>query len=94
MRPSTWVVLRQGKHFEDGKHKYDVLYSYLDYGLMHARKHVHLLVDFRLASSTSEKGTKEGVVGNPCLAKGMRRVVEIVCERTEIADRRRGHWIV
>ena len=57
MRPSTCVILRQGKHFEDGEHKYDVLYSYLDYGPMQARKS---LVDFRLASSTSEE--TKGVV--------------------------------
>jgi guanosine-diphosphatase len=33
----------------------------------------------------SDKERKEGVVGNPCLAKGMRRVVEVVDEQTGVA---------
>ena len=81
---------------EEGEHKYDltfggrkyVLYqhSYLGYGLMHARKSVHKLVDF-MASLRKGKGTdgsSDGVIGNPCLAKGTRRVVEIADERTGV----------
>ena len=79
------------QRLEPGEHKYDlkfggrthVLYqhSYLGYGLMHARKHVHSLVDFMASirsPSTKKKETLEGIVGNPCLARGMRRVVEVV----------------
>ena len=75
---------------EPGEHKYDlkfggrshVLYqhSYLGYGLMRARKHVHSLVDFMAsirATAASTKETSLGIVGNPCLARGMRRIVEV-----------------
>jgi guanosine-diphosphatase len=92
------VFTKSGKHLEDGEHKYEltfggkthVLYqhSYLGYGLMRARRHVHSLVDFMAsirATPPSEKEKKEGVVGNPCLAKGMRRVVEVVDEHTGVA---------
>jgi len=61
-----------------------VLYqhSYLGYGLMRARKHVHTLVDFMASirvvpPSSSTKESLQGIVGNPCLARGMRRVVEV-----------------
>ncbi|KAF8625615.1 hypothetical protein AX17_006801 [Amanita inopinata Kibby_2008] len=80
---------------EEGEHKYDlkfagkdhVLYqhSYLGYGLMRARMHVHQLVDFMDSVRATGRGKgngKEGVVGNPCLAKGAKRQVEIVDERT------------
>jgi guanosine-diphosphatase len=76
----------------DGEHKYDlqfggkthVLYqhSYLGYGLMRARKSVHLLVDFMASLRTN---TKEGApIGNPCLAKGTERVVEVKEERSGV----------
>ena len=75
----------------EGDHKYEltfggktyVLYqhSYLGYGLMEGRKSVHRLVDFMasLRSHPGNAGADVGdvVVGNPCLAKGTRRVVEI-----------------
>jgi len=86
------------QHLEDGEHKYELTFggkthtlyqhSYLGYGLMRARKHVHSLVHFMSsirATPPSEKERKEGVVGNPCLAKGMRRVVEVVDEQTGVA---------
>ncbi|KAM6489986.1 GDA1/CD39 (nucleoside phosphatase) family domain containing protein [Amanita muscaria] len=74
---------------EEGEHKYDlkfsgkkhVLYqhSYLGYGLMSARRHVHRLVEFM----DSLRGGKENsIVGNPCLSKGTRRRVEVADERT------------
>jgi guanosine-diphosphatase len=83
----------------EGDHKYEldfggrmhVLYqhSYLGYGLMRARKHVHQLVEFMDSIRASDKEGKgkgaqeqERVIGNPCLAKGTRRVVEISDERT------------
>ena len=77
---------------EPGEHKYDlkfggrshVLYqhSYLGYGLMRARKHVHGLVDFMASIRVpSTKETSQGIVGNPCLARGMRRVVEVDDEK-------------
>lgn len=83
-----------------GDHKYEldfggsvhVLYqhSYLGYGLMRARKHVHQLVEFMDSIRASDKGSEGGsdggvrekVVGNPCLAKGTSRVVEINDDRT------------
>jgi len=84
-----------GKHLEEGEHKYElkfagnthVLYqhSYLGYGLMRARRHVHTLVDFMAsmrATPPSERERKEGMVGNPCLARGTRKVVEVVDERS------------
>ena len=82
---------------EPGEHKYDlkfggrahVLYqhSYLGYGLMRARKHVHSLVDFMAsirATPPSNKETTLGVVGNPCLAQGMQRVVEVSDKKTDV----------
>ena len=77
---------------EPGEHKYDlkfggrshVLYqhSYLGYGLMRARKHVHSLVDFMASiRAPSTKETSQGIVGNPCLARGMRRTVEVDDEK-------------
>ncbi|KAF8810998.1 hypothetical protein BYT27DRAFT_7090605 [Phlegmacium glaucopus] len=84
------------KTLEPGEHKYDlkfggkthVLYqhSYLGYGLMHARKHVHSLVDFMASIhfTLPSKGEKsQGKIGNPCLAQGTQRVVEVVDERTD-----------
>ena len=86
----------------EGDHKYEldfggrmyVLYqhSYLGYGLMRARKHVHQLVEFMdsIRASDREKGKGEGeeggeyVIGNPCLAKGTRRVVVVTDERTGV----------
>ncbi|TFY78141.1 hypothetical protein EWM64_g5870 [Hericium alpestre] len=69
---------------EEGEHKYElkfggqthVLYqhSYLGYGLMMARKSVHGLVDFMASLRTHGNGAE---IGNPCLAKGTRKVVEI-----------------
>lgn len=80
------------QRLEPGEHKYDlkfggrshVLYqhSYLGYGLMHARKHVHSLVDFMASIRIpSSKETSQGIVGNPCLARGMTRVVEVDDEK-------------
>ena len=74
---------------EEGEHKYDltfggkkrILYqhSYLGYGLMRARKHVHRFVDFMasIRLTHSNKESENGFIGNPCLARGTRRVVEI-----------------
>ncbi|KAA1469609.1 hypothetical protein DENSPDRAFT_773329 [Dentipellis sp. KUC8613] len=74
---------------EEGEHKYDltfgghthVLYqhSYLGYGLMRARLSVHKLVRF-MASLRRNAGTE---IGNPCLAKGTTREVEIDDEQTK-----------
>ncbi|KAJ8503484.1 hypothetical protein ONZ45_g10808 [Pleurotus djamor] len=72
----------------EGEHKYDltfggkthVLYqhSYLGYGLMRARKHVHQLVDFMATlRTTAGEDEKKKFVGNPCIAKGAKRVVDI-----------------
>lgn len=100
---STQIVFepsftQPGVSLEEGEHKYEltfggdthILYqhSYLGYGLMHARRHVHSLVDFMAsirATPPSEKERKEGIIGNPCLAKGTRRVVEVVDEHTGVA---------
>jgi len=83
------------KGLEDGEHKYDltfggnkhVLYqhSYLGYGLMRARRHIHTLVEFMStirATPPSAKEQKEHIIGNPCLARGTKRDVEITDEHT------------
>ena len=75
----------------EGDHRYElrfggpagkthVLYqhSYLGYGLMRARKSVHRLVDFMAAARTSSSSDAAPVeIGNPCLAQGTKRVVQI-----------------
>ena len=82
----------------EGDHKYEldfggrthVLYqhSYLGYGLMRARRHVHQLVEFMDSIRASDREGKgkgkvgDHVIGNPCLARGTRRVVEVTDERT------------
>jgi guanosine-diphosphatase len=73
----------------DGEHKYDLdfggkkreLYqhSYLGYGLMKARSHVHQLVDFASSLRESSEGKS---VASPCLARGTQRTVEVVDPRT------------
>ncbi|KAJ3539395.1 hypothetical protein NMY22_g4762 [Coprinellus aureogranulatus] len=89
---------------EEGEHKYDLdfggktyeLYqhSYLGYGLMRARSHVHRLVDFMAsirpgATSKFHSIDQDGdghpdldVIPNPCLAKGTMREVEVKDEMT------------
>jgi guanosine-diphosphatase len=73
---------------EPGEHKYDldfagtrhVLYqhSYLGYGLMRARAHVHQLVDFMASIRASEgKTPAQSEIPNPCLARDTRRTVEV-----------------
>ncbi|KAH9179348.1 nucleoside phosphatase family-domain-containing protein [Lactarius sanguifluus] len=75
----------------EGDHRYElkfggpagkthVLYqhSYLGYGLMRARKSVHHLVDFMASARTASSGTAAAEeVGNPCLAQGTKRVVQV-----------------
>ena len=82
---------------EEGEHKYDlrfggrthVLYqhSYSGYGLMSARRHVHSLVDFmasiRPVQTPTEKDSDE-IIGNPCLARDTRLVVEVNDARTQV----------
>ena len=76
-------------NMHDGEHKYElkfggpngkthVLYqhSYLGYGLMRARKSVHRLVDF-MASVRTSSDAAPAEIGNPCLARGTRRVVQV-----------------
>ncbi|KAF9474275.1 nucleoside phosphatase GDA1/CD39 [Pholiota conissans] len=83
---------------EEGEHKYDlkfggrtyVLYqhSYLGYGLMQARGHVHRLVEFMATlHEPSAKEKAEGIIGNPCLARGMKREVEIVDDDSTLKSR-------
>ncbi|KAG7088209.1 hypothetical protein E1B28_012226 [Marasmius oreades] len=80
---------------EEGDHKYDleflgkkyVLYqhSYLGYGLMKARSRIHQIVEFMASLDPSRERAKEKgleVFGNPCIAKGMKRDVEIEDART------------
>jgi guanosine-diphosphatase len=99
---STQIVFEpmfasEGGRLEEGEHKYDltfggktrILYqhSYLGYGLMSARRHVHQLVDFMasLRLNPSDKETGNNFIGNPCLAKGTQRVVEIDLEQTGVS---------
>jgi guanosine-diphosphatase len=75
---------------EEGEHKYElefggkkhILYqhSYLGYGLMSARAHVHQLVEFMDSlrnPGAGEVDTVPSTVGNPCLARGTKRNVDI-----------------
>ena len=93
---STQIVFepafeREKGEMEEGEHKYDlkfagrshVLYqhSYLDYGLMRARVHVHRLVEFINSVRANGKLGGNDVVGNPCLAKGTRRAVQITDDK-------------
>jgi len=85
------------RRLEEGEHKYSlafagekrILYqhSYLGYGLMKARNHVHRFVDFMasIRLTHSNKESENGFTGNPCLAKGTRRVVEIDDKQTGIS---------
>ena len=55
--------------------------------MMRASKHVHSLVDFMAsiqATPPSNKETSLGIVGNPCLAQGMQRVVEVSDEKMDV----------
>jgi len=83
----------------EGDHKYElrfggsagkthVLYqhSYLGYGLMRARKSVHRLVDFVTTARTSSSSDAAPVeIGNPCLARGTRRVVQVDGDDSSLA---------
>ncbi|EDR00213.1 uncharacterized protein LACBIDRAFT_334333 [Laccaria bicolor S238N-H82] len=83
------VLASSDMQLEEGEHKCDlqfggrnlVLYqhSYLGYGLMCARRHVHRLADLM---STLQGMKPKAVAGNPCLAKGTRRVVIVKDEVT------------
>ncbi|KAJ3489235.1 hypothetical protein NLI96_g2297 [Meripilus lineatus] len=82
----TFDMSKPDNTLEEGEHKYDLKFwrkrdyvlvnqhSYLGYGLMHARKSVHRLVEFM---SSFQKQGKDGTVANPCLAKGTQRLVTI-----------------
>ncbi|KAF8333433.1 nucleoside phosphatase family-domain-containing protein [Cantharellus anzutake] len=78
--------------FKDGDHKYELVFagkthvlyqhSYLGYGLMRARRSIHNLVAFmnefgQAQPLSPHQPSQELVMGNPCLSKGMTRVVEI-----------------
>lgn len=89
-------VFASDGRLEEGEHKYDLLFggrnhvlyqhSYLGYGLMRARMHVHRLVEFMasLRLTLSNKESENHFVGNPCLAKGTRRLVEIEDEGSHV----------
>jgi guanosine-diphosphatase len=72
-------TMATGEHKYDlsfgGKHRELYQHSYLGYGLMRARAHVHQLVDFM--SSIRPAGEDRSVVSNPCLARGTQRTVEV-----------------
>lgn len=84
----TFDMSKPDSSLKEGEHKYDlkfagkdhVLYqhSYLGYGLMKAREHVHRLVEFM--GSFHQSGA-EDVVGNPCLARGTKREVVVKDEK-------------
>ncbi|KIY44409.1 hypothetical protein FISHEDRAFT_67520 [Fistulina hepatica ATCC 64428] len=76
---------------QEGDHKYQLTFagrkhelyqhSYLGYGLMRARRHVHQLVEFtdslRGKQGGSVFGEKDRIISNPCISQGMSRIVEI-----------------
>jgi len=83
---------RPDSTFLAGDHRYDLVFlgkthvlyqhSYLGYGLMRARRHVHQLVDFMASiRSAGEKAhlDEDGkeVMSNPCLSRGMKREIEV-----------------
>jgi len=83
-------VAQPGLGMRDGEHKYELRFggpagkthelyqhSYLGYGLMRARKSVHRLVDFMASIRTPSSGTAQDEIGNPCLAQGTKRVVQV-----------------
>ncbi|KAJ7704696.1 nucleoside phosphatase family-domain-containing protein [Mycena olivaceomarginata] len=90
---STQIVFAPAANAEappllEGEHKYDLefagstraLYqhSYLGYGLMSARESVHRVVEFMAGlHSSPSSSASEKTIGNPCLARGMQRVVEL-----------------
>ena len=95
--PSSSEKIEAGEHKYDlsfGGHTYELYqHSYLGYGLMRARAHVHRLVEFMAsirpgASSPYHSididgdGTPDrSIIPNPCLAQGTERTVEIVDEK-------------
>jgi guanosine-diphosphatase len=96
---STQIVFepafgKDGK-LEEGEHKYDLdfagtnhtLYqhSYLGYGLMRARMHVHQLVEFMssIRPTPSLAAGELPQIPNPCLARDTRRNVELEDARDE-----------
>lgn len=76
---------------EEGDHRFELSYgeskhvlyqhSYLGYGLMRARKHVHQLVEFM--ADINAHADKANEIGNPCLAKGTKKRVELKDVRGE-----------
>ncbi|KAJ3829725.1 nucleoside phosphatase family-domain-containing protein [Lentinula raphanica] len=98
---STQIVFeptfsKESGNLEEGEHKYElefggrthILYqhSYLGYGLMRARAHVHQLVEFMASIRNPGAGAVDTVpatIGNPCLARGTKRNVDIEDERTK-----------
>jgi guanosine-diphosphatase len=78
----------------EGDHKYDLVFgkkthvlyqhSYLGYGLMRARNDVHQLVDFMTTIRLKDAEKPTTVIGNPCLARGTSRTVEVEDERTNV----------
>jgi guanosine-diphosphatase len=84
---------KDGK-LEEGEHKYDLHFAgmnhtlyqhtYLGYGLMRARMHVHQLVDFMSSIRPTPPLTAGELlpqIPNPCLAQGTRQDVELVNAR-------------
>ncbi|KAL1680353.1 nucleoside phosphatase family-domain-containing protein [Schizophyllum commune] len=100
---STQIVFEpkfpNGAEMADGDHKYElkfggkdhVLYqhSYLGYGLMRARRHVHQLIEFMDSLRGKNGGgtfiEKDRRVSNPCLAQGTQRSVEVEDERNGVS---------
>ena len=87
-KPGT-ISMHEGDHkyelrFGGSKGKTHVLYqhSYLGYGLMRARKSVHRLVDFMASVRTSSSGSTPAEIGNPCLARGTNRTVQVEGDAT------------
>jgi len=95
------AAVKLAEPLKDGEHKYDLdfagakyeLYqhSYLGYGLMKARSHVHRVVDFmatirprpddasryHAVDADGDGAPDYSVVPNPCLARGTERRVEV-----------------
>lgn len=76
--------------FAGGDHKYDLTFggkkrtlyqhSYLGYGLMQARSHIHRLTDFMSTFNSRPSAGGDGEIANPCLWQGSTRRVQLEVE--------------
>ena len=69
--------MREGELRFGGKKRTLYQHSYLGYGLMQARLHVHRLVDFMSTFNNRPSTGYDGEIANPCLWQGSHRRVTL-----------------